>query len=204
MTNPQHMEPGDAFAQLSRIKLSETRLIDVLRHVADLAKLTFPEVSEASVTLVRGEKAHTPAHTGALALALDEVQYELGHGPCLQAASATTIESVGNMATEDRWPSWTARALKAGANSSLSIGLLMHGPVSGALNLYASEFNAFDDDDIAVAQALAGYAGLAMTNADLNNTKMTLSQTLEAVMDSRDVRDVSRALVHRTVEIPQH
>ncbi len=194
MTNTQHTGPGHPLPQLGRIELNKTSLGDVLQHIADLAKLTFPEVSEASVTVVQGTNAHTAAYTGALALALDEAQYELGHGPCLHAASATTIESVGNMATEDRWPDWTARALKAGVNSSVSIGLPMHGPVSGALNLLATECHAFDDDDIAVVQALASYAGLAMANVHLNNTEMTLSQSLEAVMDGRDVIEQAKGI----------
>ena len=158
MTHFQPMEPSEAFAQLGRIKPGETILGDVFQRVVDLARLTFPEVTEASVTVVQGKDAHTPACTADLALALDEAQYELGHGPCLQAASAITIESVSDMATESRWPDWTARALAAGANSSLSVGLPMHGTVSGALNLYATEPHFFDDDTIAVAQAFGSYA----------------------------------------------
>jgi GAF domain-containing protein len=178
------MEPSNAFAQLGRIKPGETSLRDIFQRVVDLAGLCIPEVTEASVTLVQGKDAHTPACTGGLALALDEAQYELGHGPCMQAASATTIESVSDMATESRWPDWTARALRAGARSSLSIGLPFHATAVGALNFYATEPRAFDDDAIAVAQAFAGYASLAMANAYLDDARATLSRHVEAVMDS--------------------
>jgi GAF domain-containing protein len=188
------MRPGDAFAQLGRIKLSETSLRDVFQHVVDLAGRTIPEVTEASVTLVQGKDAHTPAWTGDLALALDESQYELGHGPCLQAASATTIESVSDMATEDRWPDWTARALQAGARSSLSIGLPIHDTVRGAINLYATEPRAFDDDAIAVAQAFASYASLAMANEYLNNAKTTLVRHIEAAIDRQVVIEQAKGI----------
>jgi GAF domain-containing protein len=151
----------------------------VFQRVVDLAKLIFPEVAEASVTVVRGKDAHTPAWTGDLASALDELQYRLGHGPCLLAASAVTIESVSDMTTETRWPDWTAGALKAGARSSLSIALPVKHALNAALNLYATTPHAFDDNDIAVAQSLASYTSLAAANA-----KTTLSRHIEAVRDS--------------------
>ena len=193
MTHAQPMGPGDAFAQLSRIKLSETSLRDVFQRVVDLAILTFPEGTEASVTVVHGKDAYTPASTGDLASALDGSQYELGDGPCVRAASAITIESVGDMATESRWSDWAARALEAGVRSSLSIGLPIHDTVSGALNLYATEPHAFDDDTIAVAQALASYASLAMANTYLSNATVTPARHIEAAIASGAVFEQATA-----------
>ncbi len=116
MTHAQPMDPSGILAPLARRRPRETSLSGLLQHVVDFAGRTMPEVTEASVTVVQGgTAAHTPACTGDLALALDQTQYELGHGPCLQAASTTTVESVSDMATESRWPDWTARALRAGA-----------------------------------------------------------------------------------------
>lgn len=151
MTYSRPMQPIDAFAQLGRIKPYETSLGDVFQRVVDLTEVSIPKVTQVSVTVVQGLDAHTPACTGGLALALDESQYELGQGPCLHAASSAGIEFVSDMTTESRWPDWTARALRAGARTSLSIGLPAHAGVSGALNLYATGTDAFDDDAIAVA-----------------------------------------------------
>jgi GAF domain-containing protein len=195
MTYRQPMEPSNAFAELGRIKRGESSLREVFQRVVDLAGLSIPEVAEASVTLVQGTDAHTPASTGGLASALDEAQYELGHGPCLHAAAATTIESVSNMATESRWPDWTARALQAGAHSSLSIGLPTHAGISGALNLYATEPHAFDGDAIAVAQGFASYASLAIANDYLNNAKATLSRHMEAAMDTGAVIEQAKGII---------
>src|SRR4051812_48805717 len=99
MTDSQHIQPSRAFAQLGQIKLRETTLRDMFQCVVDLARASLPRVTEASVTVVRGTGAYTSAYTGGLALALDESQYTLGYGPCLQAAAATTVESVSDMAT---------------------------------------------------------------------------------------------------------
>ncbi len=155
MTHAQHMQPIDAFAQLGRIRLSETSLNDVFQQVADLAKHTVPGAGEVSVTLVQNKAAQTPAFTGDLALALDESQYKLGHGPCLKAAVSTSTQHIADMSQETRWPDYTRSAVDAGARSSLSIGLPVHEAVTGALNIYARKPDAFDDDAITLAQTFA-------------------------------------------------
>jgi GAF domain-containing protein len=195
MTDEQPIDPTDAFAQLGRIKLSETDLDGVFKEIADLAKRTIPGAAEVSVTLVRSKGAHTAAFTGDLALALDESQYRLGHGPCLDAAESTTTQLVSDMASEDRWPDWTSRAREAGAHSSLSIGLPVQEAVTGALNIYATSPDAFDDDAVALAQTFAGYAAVAMANAYLYDAKATLAQHMEAAMASRAIIEQAKGVI---------
>src|SRR5688572_1696684 len=174
MTEDQPMDPTDAFAELGRIKLSETDIGGVLSTIAGLAKRTIPGAAEVSVTLVRGGKAHTAAFTGDLARDLDESQYEQGYGPCLDASAAGVSLSLPDMAGESRWPRWTPHALAAGVHSSLSIGLPIHETVSGALNIYASKPDTFDDDAVILAETFAGYAAVALANAHLYDVTATL------------------------------
>ena len=195
MTQTKHMQPVDAFTRLGRIKLSETDLNGVFQQIADLAKLTIPGASEVSVTLVENKRAQTPAFTGDLALALDESQYELGHGPCLEAAVSTSIQHIVDMTSETRWPDWTRRASEAGAGGSLSIGLPVQEGVTGALNIYATESDALDEHVLAVAQTFASYAEAAMANAYLYNAKTTLAQHLEIAMRSRAVIEQAKGII---------
>jgi GAF domain-containing protein len=194
MPHGQPTDPTDDLAQTRKFHPSEINLQGVFQRVVDLAKLTLPEVAEASVTVLQGKNAHTAACTGNLALALDESQYQHGHGPCMLAATAITIESVTDMAAESRWPDWTAGALKAGAHSSLSIALPIQGGVSGALNLYATTPHAFDDDDIAVAQSLASYASFAMADAHLNDAQITLAQHIAAATGGEAIIEQAKGI----------
>lgn len=195
MAHAPHMVPADAFVRLGRIKLSETDLNGVFNQIADLAKRTIPGASEVSVTLVPAKGAYTPAFTGDLALALDESQYELGHGPCLDAARSTSTQHITDMTAECRWPDWTIRAREAGACSSLSIGLPVQEAVTGALNIYATKPNAFDEDALAVAQKFASYAEVAMANAYLYNTQTTLAKHMEIAMRSRAVIEQAKGII---------
>lgn len=169
MTTHHLPDPTDAFAELGRVKLHETDLDGVLHKVAELAKRTMAVVDEASVTLIRGRNAHTAAHTGDLALALDEWQYAEGAGPCLDAAAAGTTLSVPDLTGEERWPGYIPHALKAGVLSSLSVGMLVTDNVAGALNLYSTRPHSFDDDAQALAQTFSEYASVALANAHLYN-----------------------------------
>ncbi len=195
MPHASYMDPADAFARLGRIKLSETDLNGVFHQIADLAKRTIPGAGEVSVTLVPAQGAYTPAFTGDLALNLDETQYKLGHGPCLDAARSTSTQHVADMTSENRWPDWTSRAREAGACSSLSIGLPVQEAVTGALNIYATKPHAFDEDALAVAQTFASYAEVAMANAYLYNAQTTLAQHMEIAMRSRAVIEQAKGII---------
>jgi GAF domain-containing protein len=193
MTEP--MNPTEAFAQLGQIKLSDTDLNAVLRTIADLANHTLPGAREVSVTLIRDDRAYTAAYTGDLALQLDESQYETGQGRCLDASAAAATVCVPDTADDCRWPLWAARAVERGVNSSLSIGLPIAEIVTGALNIYATEPAAFDDDSIVLAERFAGYAAIALANAHLYDATATLAQQLQTAMESRAVIEQAKGII---------
>lgn len=195
MSDSQPMDPIDAFGRLGRIRLAETDLAGVLDEVAQLAKRTLPGAKEVSVTLIDKKEARTAAYTGQLALSLDELQYDSGDGPCLDASATASTMSLPDMTAEDRWPDWTARAARVGAGSSLSIGLPMHEQVTGALNVYATEPKAFDEDAIILGQTFAGYAAVALTNAHLYDAQTNLAQQMQAAMRSRAVIEQAKGIL---------
>jgi GAF domain-containing protein len=195
MTDSERLDPLDAFGRLGRLKLAETDLNGVLDEVANLAKSTIPGAEEVSVTLVGKKGAYTAAYTGPLAVDLDELQYDQGHGPCLDASVRATTLSLPDMATEDRWRNWAARALQAGARSSLSIGLPMDEQVTGALNVYATESRAFDEDAVLLGQTFAGYAAVALINAHLYDAQVNLAQQMQAAMQSRAVIEQAKGII---------
>src|SRR3712207_4181762 len=89
---------------LARLVLAEENTQSVLQRVVELVKQTMPAGAEASITLLRDEQATTAAYTGELALQLDEMQYQQGYGPCLEAALGGRTVQITDGRTEDRWP----------------------------------------------------------------------------------------------------
>ncbi|MEU4420591.1 GAF and ANTAR domain-containing protein [Actinoplanes sp. NPDC024001] len=184
-----------AFAELGRIKLGETDLNGVLRRVADLAQRTLPGAEQVSITLVRDGGAHTAAHTGEIALKLDERQYEQDGGPCLEAAAGRTTVPVPDTGTDHRWNGWAQVAADAGIGSVLSVGLPIEEKVSGALNIYGARPRAFHDDAVALAQTFVRYAAVALANAHLYDTTATLAQHMQAAMESRAVIEQAKGII---------
>ncbi len=189
------MRSTDAFDELGRTDFSQTSVDEALSRIADVAKRTIPGAVDVSVALVGPGGAHTAAFTGELALLLDQWQYEHGHGPCLAAAAANVTVPVADMAGESRWPDWAGRAVGAGALSSVSVGLPLHESLTGALNIYSSKPDAFDDDAVILAETFAGYAAVAMANAHRYDGAARLAQEADAARESRAVIEQAKGIV---------
>jgi GAF domain-containing protein len=195
MTDPQVMRPTDAFAELGRIRFSETDVSTVLATVGDLAQRTIPGADEVSITLVGGGGGHTAAFTGQRAMTVDEWQYQQGHGPCLAAAAATITVTIADIAGDSRWADWASRAIDAGVHSCVSVGLPLHHGVSGALNMYASKPHAFDEDAVVLAETFSGYAAMAMANAHRYDSTAVLADHTRAGLDSRAVIEQAKGII---------
>ena len=85
----------------------------------------------------------TVASADPLARLLDEHQYELDTGPCLQALRTARVVQAEDLTRETRWNGYPAVAIAHGIRSVLSSPLLVGGHPIGALNLYARDANGF-------------------------------------------------------------
>jgi GAF domain-containing protein len=195
VTDIQPMDPIDAAAQLGGVTLGESGAEPALAKIAELTRRTIPGAHDVSVTLLHDTGAHSAAFTGQLALELDEWQYEHGYGPCLDASRAHEVYSVPDMSTETRWPEWAARALGAGAHSSLSIGLPSRDRVTGALNLYGTEPDAFDEEAITVARVFADYAAVVLADDHHHEVRRSLTRHLRTAMERRAVVEQAKGII---------
>lgn len=163
---PQSANAAEALERLGRLSLHEMAMKGLLHTVADLAKTMMPGNPEASVTLLVKDHPTTMVSTGQLATDLDDKQYECGHGPCLHAARTGELTEIADTRTDTRWGEYMPRAAEYGSLSSLSAPVAIGGAqhVSGALNIYAREPHAFDEDSRTAATGFALYAALAAGN----------------------------------------
>ena len=189
------MDPADALAVLSRIRLDEVALDDVLARVAELANRAVPGSVHVSVSLVQAGANRAITYTSDLARSLDEWQYAHDDGPCLDASVSAGSVSLPDLADEPRWPGWAARARAAGVQSSLSIGLPIQEAVTGALNVYGGTTHAFDKASIELAEEFAAYAAVALANAHLYESTATLARQMQEAMRSRAVIEQAKGII---------
>jgi GAF domain-containing protein len=193
-----HEVPVDAqaaFDELARLVLSDQSMDGLLQRIAELAKGVVPGASEVSVTLVRKDSATTVVSTGPLAVALDERQYEDESGPCVDAAQAGASASIPDMRSDTRWPKFAQAAVEAGVLSSLSTPIPLQAYASAALNMYASQVGAFDDEAAALAESFASYAGVVLANMHLYESTRTLAEQLQTAMESRAVIEQAKGVL---------
>ncbi len=95
---------------------------------------------------------------------------ERGRGPTGTAARTGTVQVCRDLGSDPRVTAWRAEALKRGYASSIALPLATGPAIFGVLTIYASEINAFDDEEVALLKELA---------ADLSFGVHTHRSTLE-------------------------
>jgi len=188
---------AEALERLGRLSLRELSMDSLLQTVAELSRSVMPGNPETSVLLLVRDQPSTVVSTGQLAVALDERQYERGHGPCLHAARTGELTEIADTRTDRRWPDYLPRAVEAGNLSSLSIPLAIDEDeqVSGALNIYARRPDAFDADSRSVATRFGPYAAVATGNLYAYQSARDMADHLQTALESRAVIDQAKGVL---------
>ena len=134
------------------------------------------------MTVVDGHRPpRTTAQSDELPYQWDQLQYEHGEGPCLEAAATNGVESAPDLRTENRWPLF-ARAIvdQTPVRSMLSFRLFLTEQNRAALNLYATKPGAFTDQSTATGAMFAAYASMALIAAARQDKANHLTRALES------------------------
>ncbi len=173
--------------ELAGVVVVGRELDDVLTEIVRIARRAMPGADASSITLIRDERGFTAAYDGQMALDADELQYERGYGPCLDAGRSGEVFIVSDMHSEERWPDYARNGAEMGVRSSLSMPLPFQGSTIGALNNYAGRPEAFGDGEVAVAEEVAAFVAIAVANAEAS------------ARATDDVANMRRAMVSRSV-----
>lgn len=192
-------EAGPAFRELSTmLHAPDEPMSAVLRRVAELARDVVPELDDVSVTLLDGRRPRSVVFTGRLAVDLDERQYERGFGPCLDAATSGSTIAVDTSDPSGPYPDFATIAASRGVRHSLSVGLPVSQRVIGALNMYSCAAQPASAGSVALAQAFARYAGVAVANAGLYRAAVEETAQMKAAMRTRAVIEQAKGVVMAT------
>jgi GAF domain-containing protein len=168
----------------------------ILGDIAAVAARGIPGAEATSITLLRGDKAFTAAHDGEMALAADELQYEKGYGPCMDAGRGGVLLRVDDMRTEERWPDYVAHVQQTGVRSSLSVPLPYQGSSIGALNNYSTRPAAFaGPESIRAGQEVAEVVAVAVANADAHHQLGEQARNMRLAMESRAVIEQAKGVL---------
>ncbi|HKC77945.1 MAG TPA: GAF and ANTAR domain-containing protein, partial [Gaiellaceae bacterium] len=136
-----------------------------------------PGCDAVGITVLRGKRRlETPESSSGEAAACDQLQHELMQGPCLDTFDTNAVVRADDLAIDERWPEFAAKASELGVRSVLAVPLMTPKGILGALNLYAHHPNAFDADGQTIASVFATHAAIALFHSELEaNLRMGLS-----------------------------
>lgn len=182
------------FATLTYSLLDATTAGDVLEQIVHTAVQVVPGADLVSITLrSRDGKFHTPVETDPVAIELDQLQYDLLEGPCLDVAdpAGPAIATADDLAATSSWPRFGPAAAERGMGAVLSAALLsdvVQSPrLSGALNIYSREPHGLGQTDQALALLLATHASLALAHTEAVDVATLQAEQLRRAIDSHDV-----------------
>lgn len=141
----------------------ETDVDTVLGELTESAVKSVPRAQHAGITIAsRDGKIRTASATSRYPLLLDEIQQRHDQGPCLSAAWEQHMIRIKDIALETRWPFYCRdAAAETPIRSIMSFQLFSDHQTMGALNFYAEQPNAFDDEAAELGLIVATHTALA-------------------------------------------
>ena len=173
-------------ADVARVLLSPATVDQMLQRIVDLSVRALENCDEAGLCQVDAPLDLTTP-TSPLVAALDELQTELGEGPCVDALGGQDSVYVHDLGEGGPWPEFGPQALAAGMRSALAYRLFAGTSTFGALQLYARLPGAFNATDRAQGLIFAANAGLALGLAQTQQTERGRAGNLQIALVSREI-----------------
>ena len=180
-THDHLMGLAETFSEVARSLAHQGDVNETLLKIVNMAVQTLDACEHAGISFVEGRRITSPASSGEVPRIVDAIQSEVGEGPCLDAIKEHEVFQTGDLKSESRWPQFSKRAHEeTGILSILAMRLFVEEDTLGALNLYSTEFDAFDEVDVALASVFAAHAAVAVSAA-------AREQNLERKAATRDL-----------------
>ncbi len=142
--------------------------------------------SGSGIMFMAGDVARGSLYaTDAISATIEELQFSLGEGPCVDAYNDDQPVSEPDLTdpSRTRWPAFRERAIEAGARAVFCFPLHVGTVRLGALDLYRKTVGPLTDDQRDDAQAMADIATRAVLVLQAGAPPGQLASTLEAGAD---------------------
>jgi GAF domain-containing protein len=206
----------DDCAELQNALLGTRTIEEFLHEVPRIAVRRVAEGASCGMTIRAEGRPATTAATDPVTAEVDEVQYRVDDGPCLQAMREGEVVTIDDTAWRQRWPEFEAQAAAAGIRSCLAVPMqaVPPGPDSaitarseasrpaggqavtiGVISLYARDTAAFGEEQAQRAEHFAETASVALAIAERIATYADLNEQLRASLASRPVIDQALGII---------
>lgn len=185
-----------AFVDLSHELVHDYDVVDMLTQLTSSCA-TLLDISSAGLLLADGHGAlHLMASSSERTHHLEVFQLQRNEGPCLDCYRERRAVTVPDLDTEQaRWPQFCAAARMVGFKSVHALPMRLQDNMLGTLGLFGTEAGALGDDDLALAQALAHVASVAIVGGRSAAQIRTVNSQLQNALTSRIVVEQAKGVI---------
>ena len=132
---------------------------------------------------------------------LELFQIQNDQGPCLDCYNTGTVVINANLARSSRWPQFAAESIAAGFPSVCAVPLRLKEARLGCLNLFMAEPVALTDTDVALAQALADVAAIAIVQDQTTRDAIIRQGQLQHALTSRVSIEQAKGIIAERAKV---
>jgi transcriptional regulator with GAF, ATPase, and Fis domain len=186
----------DVAELVQSLQQPDTDVDTVLSELTESAVTAVPGAQYAGITVAtRDGKVRTASATDRYPALLDEIQQRHDEGPCLSAAWEQHMIQITDVTREQRWPAYcTAAFEETPIRSVMSFQMFADHHTMAALNFYAEQANAFDDDAVELGLIMATHTALAWN-------LMRRNEQFQSALASRDIIGQAKGMVMERFKI---
>jgi diguanylate cyclase (GGDEF)-like protein len=151
----------------------------ILNHLVKRIVEVLP-ISSAGVTLIsNGNAPRYVAASDENALRFEQMQTQIGQGPCVASFESGLAVAIPDLRLEDRFPRFASAATGAGLRAAFAFPLRHSTGRLGALDLYRMTAGSLGPKDLAAAQTLADVAAAYLVNAQGREDAQAMSEAFQ-------------------------
>ena len=183
------------FVQLADTLVVDFDLIDLLTVLA-ARSVELLGAAAAGILLADTEgRLRVMAASNEEAELLELFQVQSDEGPCLDCYSSGDAVINADLRGGTPWPAFAKESMRLGFTSVCALPMRLRHDRLGCLNLFVAQPGGLNQTDVALAQALADVASIAIVQDGANRLATTRELQLQHALDSRVIIEQAKGMI---------
>jgi GAF domain-containing protein len=172
-------DAAKAIAAAARTINHSRSLGETLQTIAEVARESVPGFDHVGISQIhKNGEVETKAAAGDLVHRLDEIQYSLSEGPCVDSLHDSDVVLAPNIRYDQRWPRYVPQAVELGLKSQMAVKLYLDSEGTiGGINFYSTSSDELHPEAEALADVFAAHSAIALGHA---HERETLNEALHS------------------------
>jgi GAF domain-containing protein len=175
--------------------LGDNGLAKALRLVVDETERLFSVDGAGLMLLAADDQLRYVAASDEPGRVLEQIQEEVGEGPCLAAFDTGEPSATSNVLTDQRWPAFGRLVAEHGIHAVLGVPVELQGGPIGTLNVYAVRPHEWDSSEQEAILAYARMAGAVLATAVHAEVKDTVARQLQRALEHRVLIEQAKGIL---------